>query len=358
MVALSHAPRSNAQLGNAGEILRGGAADANLLMENYLKPFGSGFGAGLNSGWFNSAKPYGKFGFDLRIGVAAALVPESDLFFEASGLTFSTLEYLGGPSSSQTIAGESVSGSTFGQTFTYTDPFTGVTATETLFQFEMPQGIGFPYVPAPVGQLTVGLIKDTDISVRFVPVVDIADVGGINMWGVGLKHGINQWLPGGAGIPVDLAIQFGYTSLTAEASFNVDPVIDNDTENTFAGSVWDGQGIELHTTGLTYNLLFGKNLPFISFYGGIGMESSVMTIKTPGSYPITIPNPDFDPSDANSKPKKISKVDEPINLELPGANSFHAIGGVRLRIAVITISASYTLAQYPVASAGVGLSFR
>ncbi|MEX2585466.1 MAG: DUF6588 family protein, partial [Balneolaceae bacterium] len=47
LLLLVQAPKTQAQIGDAGEILRAGAADSNLLMENYLKPFGAGFGADL-----------------------------------------------------------------------------------------------------------------------------------------------------------------------------------------------------------------------------------------------------------------------------------------------------------------------
>ncbi|MEX0685644.1 MAG: DUF6588 family protein [Balneolales bacterium] len=355
---LLQAPRTHAQLGDAGEMLRASTEDANLLLENYLQPFGSGFGAGLNAGWFNSAKPYGKFGFDLRAGASIALVPSTGLVFNAFDQTYQSLEYLGGPVESQTISGDDISGTTLGQTFTYTHPVTNEEITETLFQFDMPAGTGLPYVPAPMAQLSIGLIKDTEVAFRFMPVVDIEDVASIGLWGIGVKHGLNQWIPGGSTMPVDIALQFGHTSLTAEAFFEVDPQMDADTENSYSAATWEDQGIKLQTSGSTYNLLVGKNLPFISLYGGLGYQSSVMAISTPGSYPITIPNADYDPSVSGSKIKKIDKVDEPIDFELIGENSFHATGGLRLRLALITISASYTLADYPVANVGVGLSFR
>jgi len=48
---------AKAQFEDSGEILRSGTNDANLLMEEYMKPFAKGFGAGLNSGWVNVLGP-------------------------------------------------------------------------------------------------------------------------------------------------------------------------------------------------------------------------------------------------------------------------------------------------------------
>lgn len=358
-------PRAQAQLGDAGEILRSGANDANLLMENYLKPFGAGFGANLNAGWVNTARAYKPLGFDLRANAGVALVPSVDQSFNVTSLAFQEVSLLGGPSTTPTISGEDVSSTRIGKEFTYTDG-NGNQQTEELFSFVMPQGIGFPYVPAPMVQLTLGAMKDTDVSLRYFPTYDIEDVGSIGLFGFGVKHGINQWLPGGDMMPVDLSVQFGYTSLDVSAEFDVQPVIDSDTfvpSGYEAGSArWNGQGADLKATGYTINALVGKTLPILSIYAGVGMESSKMTLKTPGNYPLTSPNDNYDPNAAAGSPdsytKAIESMASPIDLNLDGENSFHAMGGLRIRLAILTISGSYTLAKYPVANLGVGISIR
>src|SRR5690554_3105424 len=94
---------ANAQIGDVGEILQSGADDASLLLNEYLKPFGTGFGAGLNSGWVNTAKPYKPFGIDLRVNVGAAVVPTAEQSFNARDMVFQNLEYISGsPAESQT----------------------------------------------------------------------------------------------------------------------------------------------------------------------------------------------------------------------------------------------------------------
>ncbi|MEX1212496.1 MAG: DUF6588 family protein [Balneolaceae bacterium] len=364
-LSVAVAPRAHAQLGDAGEILRSGANDANLLMENYLKPFGAGFGANLNAGWVNTARAYRPFGFDLRANAGVSLVPSADQSFNVTSLAFQEVSRLGGSATTPTISGDDFSDTQIGKEFTYTDG-NGNQQTEELFSFVMPQGIGFPYVPAPMIQLTVGAVKDTDVSVRYFPTYDIEDVGSIGMFGFGVKHGVNQWLPGGDMLPVDLSLQFGYTSLDVSAEFDVQPVIDGDTyapSGYEAGAVrWNGQGADLKASGYTINALVGKTLPILSIFGGLGMESSKMTIKTPGNYPLTSPNDNYDPNapagSQESYTKAVESIAAPIDLNLDGENSFHAMAGLRIRLAILTISGSYTLAKYPVANVGVGISFR
>ena len=58
----------------------------------------------------------------------------------------------------------------------------------------MPGGLNIPLLPVPMVQAGVGLIKNTEIDVRFMPKLEMKNVN-IGLWGVGLKHDILQWLP-------------------------------------------------------------------------------------------------------------------------------------------------------------------
>lgn len=348
---------ANAQFGDTGEILRSGASDANILLREYLRPLGSGFGADLNSGWVNSGRPYKTLGFDLRVNVAVSIVPTGDRAFLIDDFNFENIERVGGPAESQTAFGEDISGSEVG--VFGTNPITGLR--EEITRFTMPEGIGYPYVPAPMIQATVGVIKDTDISLRFTPSIEIDDFS-LNLFGIGVRHGLNQWLPGGRVLPVDLSVQAGYTKLTSNYGFDLQPEQGQDIYNPFSGnpSLWDGQKIDFEATGFTGNLIVGKTLPIISVYGGVGFQTSNVTILSPGSYPITSFNPNYNPTSSTeeTREKIIERLDDPINISYDGDNSVHALAGFRIRLAILTISGSYTLSNYSTANVGVGISFR
>ena len=348
---------SYAQLDDAGAILRAGADDANVLMKSYIAPFGKGFGANLNTGWFNTAQTHKTLGFDLSINVAAAIVPSSGQSFNVNDLTFDELELISGSPNAPTISGNESSDTEMG--ITYTNPQTN--QEETLTSFIIPGGTGFPYVPSPMIQASLGIIKDTDITVRYVQETDIDPIeGSVGLYGIGVKHGVNQWLPGGSALPVDISVQFGYTSFNSDAGFEVLPENEPDTYNEYQPSTWEGQGIELETSATTFNAIVGKTLPIISIYGGVGIESSTTTIASPGSYPITVPNENYnnagDPS--FGFPKVIERVDSPVDIEIEGDNSFRAFAGTRLKLAIFQISASYTLSTYSSFNVGFGISFR
>ncbi|SMO42290.1 DUF6588 family protein [Fodinibius sediminis] len=352
-----------AQLDNAGTIIKASATeqgrqDANTLLKAYFKPIGKGFGTDLNTGWFNTAKTHSLLGFDLTVSASVARVPGSDRSFNVQKLNLKELEYIEEESTSPvtpTAFGPGESNTTMGAYYSYTNPQTGEQQRERV-DFEMPAGTDVPYVPAPMVQASVGFIKGTDVTVRYVPPLDLPNDIKLDLWGVGLKHDITEWLPGGKLIPVNISLQAGYTKLNSSIAFNVDPEQGADVENNYDPSTWNGQKAALRTNAFTVNALVGKTLPFISLYGGIGYETSSLVIDTPGSYPVTVPNEDF--PDQSSQPKKIKKVDNPIDISYDKNSSFRGLVGTRIKLAFFNVTASYTLSKYPVGQVGVGFSFR
>lgn len=346
-----------AQLGDAGEILRAGADDANIYLSEFLSPFSNGFGASLNTGWFTTANSHSTLGFELNLNVGVAMVPSTALEIDVSSLGMSNLEVTSGSNTTPTISGEDNTNTKLGQM--WTNPQTN--QQEPLFEFDAPSGIAFEYVPAPMAQLTVGVIKDTDVSLRFVPTTALGDFGELGLFGFGVKHGINQWIPGGKVLPVDLSVQFGYTSFNMSTDFEVDPETGNDIYNPYNASQWDGQGLEMETSAYTINAIVGKKLPIIAVYGGIGIEGTTTTLGSPGAYPLTVPNSNYDPTSsdpAENRQKVIESLSAPIDLEMEGENNFRAFAGFRVKLAVIQLFANYTLSTYPTANAGFGFTFR
>lgn len=343
-----------AQVNDVGELLRGGLSDSNLLLENYLKPYANGFGADLNTGWNNSARPYRTLGFDVKVSAALAFVPTRDKSFDVAALQFQELELFSSSGITPTIAGDNVTGAQLGKM--YENPITQ--QQEELFSFNLPKGTGFPLVPAPMIQGTVGLISDTDVSLRVVPSISAANVDGqVSLYGFGVRHGLNQWIPGGTTLPIDLSVQVGYTRFNFDIETNVQPESGTDIRNDFDASEWDGQQFELQTSGFTGNLLVGRNLPIISVFAGVGFQSSTTDIITKGSYPVTVPNEQFDPA-SSPQPKAIDRIVDPFNLSISGDNSIHALAGFRVRLGFIALSGSYTISEYPVANVGIGISMR
>lgn len=334
---------AKAQLIDSGEILRAGADDANVLLKEYLKPFGGGFGADLNSGWFTSAKPLDKFGFELLATVSASLVPEKDRLFNVSALNLKTVNLLRGPNQTPTAFGENeIETSTLGT----------VVENEEIFSFVMPEGSGYHFVPAPMAQFSLGLPGNSQISIRYTPAITIDSDYTFKIFGIGGIIGLNSLFFNDQ-LPFDLSIQAGIMDLFADADYQVQPIEDPDVENSYPESHWEDQGIDFNSYSFTANILAGKHYSILSLYAGIGYQSASTKINTRGSYPVVVPKSgSVEPGEPLNE---IQSIDEPINFTLKGVNNFHAVGGLRLKLAVFSISASYTLAEYPTLKAGLGI---
>lgn len=355
LVTLFAPRKAAAQLDLAGEILRAGADDTSLLFKEYIRPFAQGFGADLNSGWFSSAKPNDDLRLDIMIRTAVALVPKSNQTFLIDDIPFIFLDQVGGPQEVQTAFGAKTEGAEMG-VFGF-NPFTG--ERQELGRFTLPGGTGYPYVPAPIVQVGLGVGVDTEFIIRFVPPVRMGNTK-VGTNGFGIKHSVNQWLPGGDQLPVDLSLHAGFSQLSSDVQLDVQPDDEEDIYNPFADrpGAWDAQSVRLEAVGFSGTLLVGKTLSNVSLFGGIGIQTSRMNISTPGGYPITTFNLDYDAADRSkeTRRKRIERIESPVSLEFKEPNALFGTGGVSLDYGLLTVSGAVSYSNYTVLNIGVGLN--
>ncbi|HKI45843.1 MAG TPA: DUF6588 family protein [Balneolales bacterium] len=341
---------SYGQISNIGSFIQSGQQDANVLAKSYLDPLGEGFGPTLNAGWINSVSPHKLLGFDISLRIGASVVPSDARTFSATALSLQNLSYQSGPSNSPTISGPKSSGATFDVSQTVNGQ------KYSMGTFTMPRGTGWHAVPAPMIQAGIGLIKGTSIMFRFLPKTSVHNYGDVQLWGVGIHHSVNQWIPEGKLLPVKISVFAAYTKLQTNSPLTINPVTDANTTDPYSNSnnTWNGQAVNSTTSAFTVNAIVGKSLPFIGFFAGVGYESSTMKVNTPGSYPVTVP----DPTVSNPSHKVVDKIDNPISITMNGANSFRGLVGLQFKLAFFHINAEYVIAKYRVLSTGISFSFR
>lgn len=296
------------------DFLDAGKADANILGNAYLKPYGDMLGKTLNGGWYNTAKVHGVLGFDLTFGVNMAMTPSSMETFDVEPL----LEKMQGNWSlkesanhmAPTVAGEMGNNR----------PVLVSTGQE----FELPNGSGFGKLPMPIAQVSLGLPFHTDVSVRFVPKMKIGDAGKIGLYGFAAKHSIKEYLPFISHLPaLQTSVMMGYTNLSGEV--NVD----------YAGGT--NQKLEINSGGFTTRLLVGVNIPVISVYSGFGYGNTSSDFDLTGNYG--------------------PGLDNPIALNYKNTG-FDFNAGVRLKLGFFAIHGDYTFGEYSMLTAGVGINIR
>jgi hypothetical protein len=333
------------QVSEVGNLLAAGAHDAELLLQPYITPAVNGFGAALSGGWYNTPKPHSLWGFDLTFTTNIGIVPTKYETFLVDESQLTDLK-LHDPimNETPTVAGVKEGGTQMDYNYDeYSMP-----------AFNMPQGLNTNYVPSPMVQVGIGLIKGTEVMVRFMPNIQYKG-NELGLWGIGGKHDIKQWIPGLKDMPVlELSVMYGYTKLHTIVDINVDPGDINAGSLPGANSnAWDNQSMTLTTQSQTANLIVGANLPVVCFYGGVGFVVTKTNLKLEGDYPfVTI----------DGTTPSIGVLVDPINMEIKNQDGgitkprFNA--GVRFKLAVITIHFDYSWANYSVVSAGLGISFR
>lgn len=346
-------PRVSGQVNQIGQVLAAGLDDAEKLAGAYITPFANGFGATLNSGWYNSAKPHSLFGFDLTLTTSVAFVPTTAKSFDLDRLGLSG-EITSANSISPTAAGAKKDDVA---SLRYTKDILG--SPQTLVEFDLPKGTGLGFIPAPMISLGIGLIKDTDIKVRYIPTVGLSSYGDIGLWGIGIKHSLKQWIPVLKRIPVfNLSLQGGYTSfnLGSNLNFKPDPTWDDRTTGDIN---FDNQRFDMNVKSFTANVLVSADIPVITVYGGLGISSTNTSLKFKGYYPI--PDLDETTGDVIVTNESVGEKD-PLNITIKNKSGSAVAprlnAGFKLKMAVITLHADYTYSDYSVVTAGLGISFR
>ena len=291
-------------------------AQGEKLIEAYFTPMAESFGAGLNNGWYNTAKPHSLGGFDLTFTVNTVIIPSSAKTFnikDAGGTVFT--------SSTKTEA-STIFGSSDPTPMTYN--MSGP-ADQAIGQgdFNMPGGFKTPAMPLPMLQAGIGLIKNTAIDIRYMPMLNVGNNFNVNLFGIGLKHDLLQWIPvAGDAIPMSLSLQGGYTALNTELKIS-------------------GQEVSLKTKATTINLVASKRLLMVTGYAGVGYNSSTTTFA----------------ADANFDLGGV-QFNEKVSMDFESNNNLRANVGFRFNITLVTIQADYTFSEYPTATLGLGVSLR
>ena len=293
--------------------------DAKAFLGSYFSPFSETLGAGLNNGWYNTAKPHKLGGFDVSLTVNLVGISDENKTFNVNELDHFTAS----PSNTPSILGSGQ-----GSQITY-DNGEGISGT-----FTMPeQDFDIPFVPVPTLNAGVGLIKGTELNVRYIPnyAFDIGLIGqgSIGLYGGGLKHDILQWIPLAKKLPFDLSVQAAFNQLNT--SFEIESQsVDQEVKMTINSS--------------TYNLIISKKLALLTAHASAGISSTSSQFEGNTTFQLGS--------------TEVIKFNVPLDINFEKKSYLQASAGVRIKLAIFTITASQTFSEYPTTSAGIGISFR
>ena len=104
------------------------------------------------------------------------------------------------------------------------------------------------------------------------------------------------------------------------------------------------QDVSLNIDATTYNLILSKKFALITAYGSMGYNSVKTSFNS---------NTNFQLGSTN-----VIEFNVPLDMEFESQSVFQAAAGVRLQFAIFTVYANQTFSDYPITSAGIGISFR
>ena len=329
LVTLANAVPSFAQE-DIDQLLNESIDDGRKLISAYTTPFMNSLCLSLNQGWYNTAKAHKIAGVDLTITANAMTIPQSDLFFDVNKLNLQVVDLE--PTSPGYPMAPTLFGPETAPTFSYTDSNTGVKET-----FVGPGGIDLEgnlkrnWLPVPMANLGFGLPKGTDLKLRFTPTINLGDDSSLKIFGVGIMHDVKQWIPGIKMLPFDLSGFIGYTKFKLESYF--DPVNNPDQHGVFEMNATTIQGV------------ISKKISVLTLYGGMGYNIAKSNLAMKGTY------------DINGNGQADANEVDPLDLKF-AASGFRTTAGFRLKLAVLTLHADYTLQKYKCLTAGIGISVR
>ncbi|MHB8930181.1 MAG: DUF6588 family protein [Melioribacteraceae bacterium] len=316
----------------------------------YVKPVISAFGSNLNSGWVSQFPSQTKLGFhlDLKIVAMGSFFADDaknfstsgqfyfdnsqiDAILNGSGYADGTPQYnailaamqnrafdvnFSGPTIigkksdflKITFPGQTITAS--GQSYTVNSKIIDVTQVQGFLD-------GIPAFPTAAAQLTVGTVFGTNVAIRYLPDIDIKDMGKFKYFGAGIIHNPGVWFPNP--LPLDLTVGFFTQKLTV-------------------GDIFESKATQM---GIYASKTFGFIIS-VTPYVGLTTETS----KTTVSYDY------LSNQTLNGVPVKAH-----ISMEMEGENKSSAVVGLNIHLGIVNINADYKMAKTKTASAGISFGF-
>jgi hypothetical protein len=325
--------------------LQAGGEDAAKLMEAYLKPMVKSLSYGIAGGWYTTAKPHKSLGFDVSLTVNMAFIPTSEKYFDPNklGLSSNFTSFNNSTKVNQTQA-PTIAGPKDDTSYTFSGELDGNTSNgnETVNivgpeGFDLKKEIGFAAAPMPMIQLGIGVIKSTDIKIRFVPKQEVGD-SEVKMFGIGVMHDIKQHIKGIKMLPFDLSALVAYNSVTGSS----------DLSNTVPspGSPYSEDGaMDYKFNSWVIQALISKKVSVLTGYAGIGYSIVDTNVDVKGNYIV-----DASPVDFPLPPN-------PVAIDYKN-NSMRLTLGMRLKFGPVYFNGDYTFQKYNTLSVGFGFAVR
>lgn len=318
------------------EIIKTGSGDANKLTQAYLSPLFTGVGIGLNSGWYHSAKAKNLGRFDFKFMATAAIVPSENQIFDVRNIGLSNQTRLSNPNNFNTPTA-------FGNNSSGPQMDIYDTNNSKIGSFTLPSGSGFNLIPTPQLQITVGLIKNTDVSIRYSPKIGNDKYGRFSVLGFGAKHELTSLIfPGIVGklVPIDIAVAFAYSQVNFERLISINEQLDESNSNKNLN-----QRVEGKFSGISADIILSKKLSVFTPFVSLNYNTSNTNVGIKGDFVIANP-----PTSSQA----FTTITNPVSLQQTDLAALRGNIGFQIELAFFRLYSTYSISKYQAVTAGIG----
>jgi len=310
-----------------------GIEDAERFSDAYFAPLQEATIYSLSSGWYNTAevKPLG--GFEISIIGNLTFFDNLDdkKAFVLDPNDYDNLDFLENPGQAREVS--TALGDIEGVVVIVSSDDTGLVREE----FELPSGLAsedFSFLPMPILQASVGLVKGFEVKARFLPTISI-DEAEVGMFGAGLQYEFTKLLPADKILPVAISAVIGYTNLNGEYDFTESSDVQGENQRVDASfNTWNFSAV-----------VSTKNIPVINFYGGIGYITGSSDVDLKGTYDVT------------AGPFITETYIDPFTVS-QDASGVVANIGTKIKLGFFRLNAEYNIGEFNTLSAGINFGFR
>jgi hypothetical protein len=259
----------------------------------YAQPFATTLGTAINSNGYYTADIPAMFSFSVSFRGMYILIPESQKSFTP---IFSEPGYEP-TKTTATIYGNK------GAAYAGPDGY-----------IVMPPGINQTGIPVAYPQIGASFLG-TQIILRYLPNIPIAESNDLSIIGVGVAHSISQYIPL---FPVDLAVQVLFNNVKVSGVMKLNNIAFNVHASKTLGPLTPYVGLQYEKTSLDLDYTYKAEFQT----GGTSVNS-----------------------------------DQRISMTIDGSNDFRATVGAALKLAVLVFNADFSFSSQPVASGGLTFEF-
>ncbi len=308
------------------QILEIGIANAQRFSADYFVPAGESLVNNMSNAWYNTAKTKKLWHFEVGIVGNLSFVREEKQSFILNTADYIDISFRDGSTSQQAP-------NAFGVNQGDITVVINVGQADEL-EVVLPDGIGssaINSIPAGFIQGSLGLIKSTEIKVRFLPRIKAVEDAEIQLYGVAFQHEFTDWVFPLKRWPVKLAGLIGYTNV--KGFYDI---------NTNSGVPGTDQEVKLNSNSWLITSIVSTKLPVLNFYGGLGYYFGSSDADVKGVYQV------------QNGPFASDIITDPISVKNK-TKGVKATIGAKVKFGVFNANLDYTLQNYN--NLSLGLSF-